>query len=204
MAREGNGENHCVRRLDLDHLGLGQHVVAGAHVAPKLGLPVLDVPLEALGGDEAGAADGDDADVLAEDVLAAVLPDVDPVAAGQEEERQVLAGNQEEPALVVGRAGLEDVQVVELAQALVDAAAEPADGDDVFGGVVRPDPRHGLVEVGRVLVRLADDLGRLVQFRVVLLDGRQEGVQVADDDIDVGLQGLDQARCLRLEGQEHT
>jgi hypothetical protein len=75
--------------------------------------------------------------------------------------------------------------VVQLAQALVDAPAQAADGDDVQGGavfvvMVRADVGDGLAEVGGFLVRVEDDVCFVVGFVVLLawapLGGRAGGV----------------------------
>lgn len=157
-------------------------MVARAHLAPKLGLPARHVPLEAPQRDGARPPDGDDARVLVEHVLlsltpprlpipAGPLPHVDPVPPpALEKERDRLAAHEEQPALGVVRRRLEQVQVVQLAQALVHAPAQPAHGDDVWGrgAAVRlcwggrrcAHPLDRLGKVCRVLVWVVNDFGR--------------------------------------------
>ncbi|KAI9172616.1 Protein transport protein BOS1 [Paramyrothecium foliicola] len=170
---------------DLDAPRLGQHVVARAQVAAHLGLPGGHVPLEAGGADDAGLLERDDADVLGEDVVAAgagLLAHVDAVRARLEQEGQARAGQQVDAALGVARIRLEQIQVVQLAEALVDAAADAAEGDDVDArrvGVAHP--ADGLAEVGRLLVLVVDDLRGLGLGEVKIADRGREGVQITND-----------------------
>lgn len=194
LPLQRDSKQHVLRRLDLDHLRLRQHVVARAHLAPKLGLPVRHVPLEPPERDDARLLDGDDAGVLGKHVLRPVplavpLPHVDPVCPpGLEQERHRLAAHEEQAALgVVGRR-LEQVQVVQLAQALVHAPAQPAHRHNVRdrgscvpwrGGGRCANPLDGLGEVCRVLIWVVDDLCRLGACSEVLPCLGCEGVQIA-------------------------
>lgn len=189
-------ERYCKKyilvRLDLHDLGVGQDVVAGAELAANLSLPVGDVPLETTRGDDAGFLERDDADVLAKDVLLAVLADLDVVHAGLEEECQAGAGKQVDATLGVNRVGLKAVEVMKLAEALVDAAADAAQGDNVDAlRVLLADPVDGLAEVGGFLVRVVDDGCGGGLGGVEVADGGGEGVEVADDELEVGLGWLE-------------
>lgn len=109
--------------------------------------------------------------MLPEDVLLAVLLDLYAVRASLEQERQAGPGQQVDAAGGVLGVGLEEVQVVELAEALVDAAADAAEGDDVnAGGLRAADPVDGLAEVGGLLVGVVDDLGGVGLGRVEVAD----------------------------------
>lgn len=150
-ARERDGEDDVARRLDVYRLGLRQHVVASTHLPAKVRLPVRDIPLEALGREPARPADWQDADVLAKDIAPSV-PDLDVVLPLLQEECQALAREQKDTSVLISGALLEEVEVVDLAQSLVDAAAQATEGDDVCGvAVFRPRPVYGLGEVRRVL-----------------------------------------------------
>ena len=123
-----NRKQYVLGRPHLDNFCVGQHVVTRADLAPELRCPILDVPLQPLGADDAGLPDGDDAHVLLEHVPRLVLrprplPHVDVVRPSLEEERQALAANKVDAALGVRRRLLEEVQVVQLRQALVHSAA---------------------------------------------------------------------------------
>jgi hypothetical protein len=74
--------------------------------------------------------------------------------------------------------------VVQLADSLVDSAADAPDRHDVLGQVVVPDVGDGLAEIGRVLVGVVNDLGVSGRRRVVLADFLAEGIQVANDDVE--------------------
>lgn len=197
---QGYREQHILIRPDLDDLRLRQHVVARAHLPPKGCRPVLDIPLEPPRRDDGRLADGDDTNVFSEgitrDPAATVTMRTRPVrilvlvllqtdtrlahpdpmrAAALEDEGQRVARDQVHAAVGVGGRLLEQVQVVHLAEPLVDAAAEPADADDgaaAGGGGLAAREAHGLGEVGRVLVRVPDDAAarevaaRLVRERV--------------------------------------
>lgn len=180
---QSNREQHILVRLNLDNLGLGQDMVTRAHQPAKLRLPVRHIPLEALCGNDARLLDGDDADVLVKDVLVSVTmlpfwPHVDVVTSRLEQHRKRLAANEVHSALGICGVCLEEVQVVELAKALVDSAAQAAHGDNVewlaavmtvaVGVMCRRSSRRGrgqgadiadsFAEIRRVLVRVVDDL----------------------------------------------
>lgn len=187
---ERDGEQDVLGRGHLDHLGARQHVVARAHPAAKLGRPVGHVPLEPVGSNDARLLDGDDANVLVEqDVFVTVtvscciptpasfffLADVNPVpsllvaaavstTSFQQKGERVLADQEEAAAGVARRARLVEVQVVQLAEPLVDAAAQAAQDDNVEGRIVvvtrmGVDVVDGLAKVGGFLVGVVDDLG---------------------------------------------
>lgn len=85
-------------------------MITRAHLAPKLSLPVRDIPLEPPQRDDARLLDGYDPRVLIKHVLPrtrATLPHVDPVPARLEEEGDGLAADEEQPAVGVGRGCLE-------------------------------------------------------------------------------------------------
>lgn len=175
-------------RLHLHPPRVREHMVARAQVAPHLRLPVCHVPLEPLGRDPARLFERDDADVLAEDGLLAVLADLDSMRPRLKEERQTRPGEQEDAPVAVGAVLLEQVQVVQLAEPLVDAAADAAEGDDVdTGRVLVAHVLDGLAEVGRVLGRVVDDLGGRRLRGVEVADGGVEGIEVSDDDLEVRL-----------------
>lgn len=110
-------------------------MVTRTHPAPKLRLPVRDIPLESTGRDDAGLSNGDDADVLVEELLLLpfllpLLADVNPVhppAACShvcfQKKGEGGSADEEEAACLVVRVLLEEVEMVELAEALVYAAA---------------------------------------------------------------------------------
>lgn len=163
-------------------------MVAGAQLAANLGGPVRHVPLEALRRDDAPFFERDDADVLAKDVLLGILAHLDVVGARLEQEGQAGAREEVDAAGAVARVRLEAVQVVELAEALVDTAADAAEGNNVDArGVLLSDPRDGLAKVGRVLVGVVDDGGGGRLRRVKVADGWRQGIEVADDDLEIGL-----------------
>ena len=56
-------------------------------------------------------------------------------------------------------------------------------------GVVGLDPANGLAQVGRLLVGVVDDLGGCGLGGVEVADGSVQRVEVADDDLEVGLVG---------------
>jgi hypothetical protein len=124
--------------------------------------------------------------VLAKDVLLAVLPDLDTVGARLEEKGEAGTGEEVDAALGVGGVRLEEIEVVKLAEALVDAAADAAQGDDVGSGRLRlANPGDGLAKVGRLLVGVVDDFGGGMLGGVEVVDVRPQGVEVADDDLEV-------------------
>lgn len=158
-------EQHIPRRLDLYDLRLRQDVITRTHPPAKLRLPPRDIPLQALGADHTGFLDGHDPHILIKHIsLALPLPDVHAVPPRLEQERQRLPADQEHPTLRVRRVRLEEVQVVQLAEALVDAPAEPAHGDDVQRPGARrrvaADEADGFAEVGGFLVFVVDDTRR--------------------------------------------
>jgi hypothetical protein len=119
---------------------------------------------------------------------------------GLQQKCQALPAKQVQPAFGIARVRLEEVQVVQLAQALVDAPAEAAHGDDVGGSaacvvcmlrrgswrmrrweesvVMLPDVGDALAKVGRILVWITED-GGFPGF-VVRLRCWGEAVQVPD------------------------
>ncbi|KAJ6440596.1 Peroxisomal biogenesis factor 19 [Purpureocillium lavendulum] len=184
-------EEHVPRRLYLDALGLREDVIARAQLATNLRLPVGHVPLQALGGDDARPLERQDTDVLAERHVLAILPDADQVLAGLQEERETRPGQEEQPALGVVGPRLQQVQVVQLADALVDAPSDAAQRDNVESlGPRLADPGDGLVEVGGFLVGDVDDLGRRGLRRVEVSHGGGQRVEVTDD-------GLEEQRTTR-------
>lgn len=88
-----------------------------------------------------------------------------------QQKRQAFSTKQVHPAICVLALGwLEQVQVVQLAQTLVDTATEATYGDDIegtLGGciivasrvmVVFPHVRYGFKEIRRLLIGFMDDL----------------------------------------------
>jgi len=198
-----NGEQYIFARGDLNHIL--DDMVARAQLTAKFGPPVRHVPLQAPRRYDGRLAQGQDAHVFRERVpprrwrdVALRLPrtllfrrgdvvvvaDADPMRPSAprttlQQERQPFAAEQVDPpvALVGPLVLLEQVQVVQLTEALVYAAAEAAETDDVpwrLGGgggsgvgsglvvgaatVMLADMPDRLGEVCRVLVRVMDDL----------------------------------------------
>lgn len=111
--------------------------------------------------------------------------------AGLEEEREAGAGEEVDAARGVGGVRLVAVQVVQLGDALVETAADAAEGDNVDArrrGVA--DVVDGFAKVGGFLVGDVDDFGGRGLRGVEVADGGVEGVEVADDDLEVGLHSL--------------
>lgn len=188
---ESHREEHIPVRRDLHDLHVGQDVVARAEASANLGVPVGHVPLEAVRRDVGGPPEGDDADVLAKDVLLAVLADLDVMRAGLEQEGEAGAREEVDPAGGVAGVRLEEVEVVKLREALVNAAADAPESDDIDpAGVLLSDPVDGLGEVGRLLVGVVDDGCRRWLGGVEIADCRGERVKVADDELEVGLGGV--------------
>jgi hypothetical protein len=133
--------------------------------------------------------------MLAKHVRDALLPDVDVVRPLVKQERQARARQKVEGRVLV--AGLEEVEVVQLAEALVDAAAKTAQGDDGHRGLRLADPGDGFGKVGGLLVWLVDDLGRLGLGEIEVLDGGLEGVEVANDGLKVGLRRVSEWSSMR-------
>lgn len=129
---QGDSKQHILGGIDIDHFGLGEDVVARAELPAELRLPVRHIPLEPLGRDAARFLDGKDTDPFVEHVLLAVLPHPDLVPAGLEQKRQTLPAEEVHAALVIARMLLVEVEVVQLAQPLVDTPAEAADGNNVY------------------------------------------------------------------------
>jgi hypothetical protein len=99
--------------------------------------------------DVGGLLEGDDANVLAKGVLLAVLADLDVVRAGLEQEGEAEA--REEVNLARGVVGvcLEEVEVMKLREALVNATADAPESDDIdSAGVLFSNPVDCLGKVG--------------------------------------------------------
>jgi len=129
----------------------------------------------------------------------------DAVRAWLQQERHALPAKQVHAPPGVARFRLEKIQMVQLAESLVDAATQAADGDDVrwsrtaFLAVVLPDVRHGLAEVGRLLIRVTDDLGLVTTSLAVAAaaaclvvgpDGGTQAVEISYDEGEVVLEKI--------------
>lgn len=130
--------------------------------------------------------------MLPERVHLALLAHLDAVPAGLEQKGEARAGEEVDAARGVVRVRLVAVQVVQLRDALVETAADAAEGDNVDarrravrGGVA--DVVDGFAKVGGFLVGDVDDFGGGRLRGVEVADNGVEGVEVADDDLEVGL-----------------
>lgn len=142
-------EEYVLVRRDLHDLHIGQDVVARAEASANLGVPVGHVPLEAMRRDVGGLLERDDANVLAKGVLLAVLADLDVVRAGLEKEGEAEAREEVNSARGVVGVCLEEVEVVKLREALVNATADAPESDDINSvGVLFSNPVDGLAKVG--------------------------------------------------------
>lgn len=95
----------------------------------------------------------------------AILPHPDAVLPYLQQKGQTLPAEEVHPPVSVSRVGLEEVQVVQLAQALVDTPAEAPYGDNVKRGplagvVVLADVADSLAKVGRLLIWVLNHLCR--------------------------------------------
>lgn len=163
-------------------------MVARAQLPADLRLPVRHIPLQALGRDTAWFLQGDDPDIFAEDLLVAllILPHLDTMHTRLKEECQAGSREEEDATAGVGSVLLEEVQMMQLAQSLVDAATDATQRDDVQAlRMLGADPSYSLAEVRGVLVSVMDDLswGRLRGIEIA--DGGVERVEVADDDLQI-------------------
>lgn len=173
---------HC------NDLRIGQDVIASAQLAANLGMPVLDVPLEALRCNVGGLLERNDTNVLPKSVLFAVLANLNLMCAGLEQESQTGAGQKEDTAACVFGIGLEEVQVVKLGETLIYATADTTKRNNVNSvGVFVADPVDCFGEIGRVLISVANDLRRGRLRRVEVADRWSQGIEVANDELKVRL-----------------
>lgn len=170
---QGYCEENVLCRLNLHAFGLWRHMVTCAQFAANLRLPIPDIPLKPAGGDDARFSEGDQPDMFSKNTILAFLGHMDLVLACFEEKGQAGAGEEEDAAGFVGWVGVEEVEVVELADALVNAAADAAEGDDVDAGrLVVADPGDGFAKVGGLLVVIVDDGGGCGLGRVEVTNSR--------------------------------
>lgn len=99
--------------------------------------------------------------MLAEHLVLPVFLNLDVVLARLEQEREAGARQEVEAPREVVTVGLEDVEVMHLAETLVHAPAYASEGDDIDPIRVRPaDVVDGLAEVGGKLVGVVDHFRR--------------------------------------------
>ena len=169
---QGDCEDDIGRCLDVHVAHVWKHMVAGADPATKLGLPVLNIPFQASGADDAWSADGEYSNVLVEPIRLSLSPNTNPVSAALQEEAQAIARDEVQASLRVFRVSLEDVQVVKLAQALVDSATHAAHGHDIQGAldIASPNVLDCFAKVCRILIRNVDDRCLWEALQRVLVD----------------------------------
>jgi len=109
--------------------------------------------------------------MLAEHVLLTVVPDVDEMSAGLEEKCQTRPGEEIDAAILICGIGMEEIEVVELTEALIDTPADAAQGDNIGSSRLRlADPSDGLTKIGRFLVGVMDYLSRIALRSVEIMD----------------------------------
>ena len=183
-------EEYILIRLDLHDLRLREHMVTCAQSTTDLSLPICHIPFQSFRGDSAWLFQRDDAYMLAEHILLTILSHLDVMLPRLEEERQARAREEVDSAGGVVWISLITIHVVELANPLIEATTDATESDNVDTGLeFVANPFNGLTEVGRLLVGDVDYFGGRRLGGVEVADGGVKGIEVADDDLEVRLNG---------------
>lgn len=98
--------------------------------------------------------------MLPKHTILAFFSDVDLMLASFEEKRQARAGEEEDASRLVGWVAVEKVQVVKLADTLINAATNATECDNITSSrLIITDPVDRFPEIGGFLVMIVDDGG---------------------------------------------